>query len=66
MEETAVIETQRAVGLVLGTSISATEPPIANAASRGLDGSSEQAVHCECLHTIAAAEFIKLFETIKM
>ena len=41
------------------TRISATDPPLVNAASRCLDGRSEQAVLCECLHMIAVAEFTK-------
>ena len=62
-EDTAGISTHIVVILVVGTRISATDPTKSNAAS---SGGGEQAVHCECLHTIAVAEFTKLFETIKM
>ena len=52
--------------LEITESTSATEATYTDAASSSLGRTSEQAVHCECLHTIAVADFTKLFDTIKM
>ena len=63
MEESANLSARIALVESYGMRV---HPTYTNAASGGLVGSSEQAVHCECLHTIPVAEFTKLFETIKM
>ena len=61
-----VVSTSARIVLVTTKGISVTDPPIANAALRCLvDGGGKKAVNCEFLHTIAVAEFAKLFETIK-